>query len=86
MPNNETNLVDLGFLDARCKLIDIAAFMDRIERSGQTDDYRYQALLKALTALQSKNRAEAVLNSLSDPTSKPVEEATAGPAAGAWKG
>lgn len=37
-------------MDARSKLIDIAAFMDRVERIGDVNDYRYQAFLKALSA------------------------------------
>jgi hypothetical protein len=29
-----------SIMDARSKLIDIAAFMERVQRSGETDDYR----------------------------------------------
>ena len=77
--------MDLYFRDARSKLIDIAAFMDLVERIGDANDYRYQAFLKALSALQSQRRAETVLKQLSDPTSNPTEKASPYPASGAWK-
>ena len=77
--------MDLYFMDARSKLIDIAAFMDRVERSGETDDYRYRELVKALEALHAPDRAETVLNMLSDPSAAPIEQAGAGPAVGAYK-
>lgn len=77
--------VDLYFMDARSKLIDIAAFMDRVQRSGETDDYRYQMFLQALQGLDSTNRAEAVLGIFSDMTPDPKPIATPGPASGAWK-
>ena len=31
-PINQADLVELGFMDARAKLLDIAAFLDRMER------------------------------------------------------
>ena len=77
--------LDLYFMDARSKLIDVAAFMDRIEKSGNIEDYRYQAFLKALSCLGSSDRAESVLRSFSDPTEAPAKDASAGPANGAWE-
>ena len=71
-------------MEARSKLIDIAAFMDRVERDGLTDDFRYQAFLDALKELNTDNRAENVLLSLSDPTEEPIPEATTKAACGAW--
>ncbi|MGJ8652508.1 MAG: hypothetical protein ACSHX8_04495 [Opitutaceae bacterium] len=85
MTQTNKNPVDLYFMDARSKLLDIAAFMDRVERSGDTADYRYQAFLKALRELESNERAESVLNSFSDPTKDPSTKASPDPAAGAWK-
>ncbi len=83
-PNN--NSLELYFGDARSKLIDLAAFMDRIERNEQTEDYRYQAFIQALSHLQApSNRVEAVLKSFSDPTEAPILKAGSGPATGAWK-
>jgi hypothetical protein len=85
MKSSKIAMMDLYFMDARSKLIDIAAFMDRVERSGETGDYRYGEFVKALEALRSPDRAEGVLNLLSDPSEAPIERAGAGPAVGAYK-
>lgn len=84
-PSNPQNPVDLYFMDARSKLIDIAAFMDRVHRDGDADDFRYQAFLNALAELQSapQGRAEAVLRSLSDPSTELIPAATTKAACGA---
>ncbi|MDP6859523.1 MAG: hypothetical protein QF426_06850 [Verrucomicrobiales bacterium] len=76
MSEKKTNLVDLGFMDARIKLIDIAAFLDRIDRHEQSDDYRVAALKEALPELLSAEpgRAARVLNLLSDQSAEPVSE------------
>jgi hypothetical protein len=80
--------VEAGYLDARGKLIEVAAFLDRVERRERADDYRVQALKAALGKLaapdEAADRAGSVLRALSDPTNKPAERAGA-PAAGAWK-
>ena len=76
MSEKKPNLVDLGFMDARIKLIDIAAFLDRIDRHDQSDDYRVSALKGALPELLSSDggRAAKVLNLLSDQSTEPVNE------------
>ncbi len=75
--NSTANLVDLGFLDARIKMIDIAAFLDRVERHGQADDYRVMALRAALGELSSAapDRARRVLEALSDRSEEPIPAA-----------
>lgn len=67
MPSKK-ELLDLQFIDARHKLIDIAAFIDRIERHPGDEDYRFTALKKALPILLADrpDRARAVLESFSD--------------------
>ena len=77
MADNDPNLVDLGFLDARIKLIDIAAFLDRLDRHGQADDYRVNALKQAFGEVTSEElgRAARVLDALSDQTEEPIEAA-----------
>lgn len=85
-PAKPQNPVDLYFMDARSKLIDIAAFMDRVEREGATDDFRYQAFLEALKELGQADRARSVLLSLSDPTKELIPAATTKAACGAWPG
>lgn len=86
-PPTQVNLVDLGFMDSRSKLIDLAAFLDRTQRAGQADDFRVQALKNAI-ALLSKNepqRAKEVLLSFSDPSTEPIAKATMQGAIGAFR-
>ncbi|HMJ89605.1 MAG TPA: hypothetical protein VK530_07295 [Candidatus Acidoferrum sp.] len=79
-------VLDLYFMEARAKLIDIAAFLDRVERAGGEADFRFQAFENALKELGRGNaqRAKNVLLSLSDPTTEPIPAATTKAAAGAW--
>ena len=83
-------MLDLYFTDARSRLIDIAAFLDRVERADGDDDYRIRAFREALRILVSEGdgarRAEHVLMAFSDPTLEPVERAGGMAAAGAWRG
>ena len=80
-------ILDLYFMDARAKLIDLAAFMDRVDRASGSEDFRMGAFREALGALQSANpgRAAQVLLSLSDPSAEPIAQATTKAASGAWK-
>ena len=80
-------VLDLYFMDARCKLIEIAAFLDRVERASGSDDFRITEFRKAMRELEGKgNRAEKVLLALSDPTPEPIPAATTKAACGAWPG
>ncbi|MGZ8900163.1 MAG: hypothetical protein ACXW3Z_08715 [Limisphaerales bacterium] len=80
-------VLDLYFMDARCKLIEIAAFMDRIDRATGNDDFRMTEFRKALRSLDAKSdRAEKVLLALSDPTAEPIPAATTKAACGAYPG
>ncbi len=85
-PPDTVNHVDLSFMDARFKLIEIAAFMDRVQRAGQTEDYRYQQLQRAIQCLHqdTPDRAKQVLLTFSDPTTDPIPKAHTQGAAGAW--
>ena len=72
-------------MDARSKLLDLAAFIDRVERGTGGADFRFAAFRSALTALEArKNRAEKVLLALSDPTKMPIPAATTKAATGAY--
>ena len=86
-PPQSVNLVDLGFMDARSKLIDLAAFLDRVQRAGQDGDFRVQALKQALALLEQDepHRAKQVLLSFSDPSIEPIPAATVQGAIGAYK-
>ncbi len=83
------DLVDRGFLAARGKLLEAAAFLDRAERHGRIDDFRVQALLQALRKLEHPDapatRAESFLNAMSDPTAEPAPRSDGQAAHGAWK-
>ena len=80
-------VLDLYFMDARCKLIDIAAFLDRVERAPGDADFRFDAFRAALKELDaSAARAEKVLLSFSDPTAEPIPAATTKAACGAYPG
>lgn len=85
---NRQQLLDLYFLEARAKLIDIAAFLDRLDRAEGEADFRLAAFKAALAKLgeSAPQRAEQVLLSLSDPTSDPIPAATTKAACGAWRG
>ncbi len=81
-------VLDLYFMDARCKLIELAAFLDRVDRSEGEADFRLSALQGALSALASDQagRARSVLMALSDPTEQPLSAAPGKGACGAWPG
>lgn len=73
-------------MDARAKVIDLAAFMDRVERADGEEDFRMKAFREALKELDKGNadRAKRVLLSLSDMTTEPIAAATTKAACGAW--
>jgi hypothetical protein len=79
-------VLDLYFMDARCKLIEIAAFLDRVDRAEGDADFRLDAFRSALRHLGAGElaRSEAVLRSLSDPTDEPIAKAPGKGAGGAW--
>lgn len=83
---NKQQLMDLYFLDARARLIDIAAFLDRVERAGGKEDFRMAAFRKAVGVLSEgkSQKAREVLLTFSDPTEEPIEKAPGKGACGAW--
>ncbi|MGA2173350.1 MAG: hypothetical protein ABSH38_00060 [Verrucomicrobiota bacterium] len=88
MPMTREQVLELYFMEARSKLIDLAAFLDRVERAEGADDFRLAAFRKALQELESSrpDRAKRVLLALSDPTLEPLAAATTKAASGAWPG
>ena len=77
-------ILDLYFLDARHKLLEIAAFLDRVERADGKDDFRLKSFRAALGKLKKKNKTKAVLLAFSDPTTRPIAKATTKGATGAY--
>ena len=81
-------VLDLYFMDARFKLIELAAFLDRVERAEGQADFRLDAFREALRELDrgKPDRAKQVLLAFSDPTTEPIEKAPGKGAVGAWPG
>lgn len=81
-------ILDLDFIEARHKLIDVAAFLDRVARTPGDDDFRVSAFHKAIAELSNPatNAAGRVLLAFSDPTTGPIPAATTQGATGAWPG
>jgi len=85
MPSKQ-QLLDLQFINARHKLIELAAFLDRMDRHPGEEDYRLLALRNALPLLleDRPDKARAVLESFSDtstdlPQTAPFQGATGAP-------
>tara|TARA_R110001592_G_scaffold39449_6_gene129848 strand:+ start:2908 stop:3216 length:309 start_codon:yes stop_codon:yes gene_type:complete len=82
-PLSHREIVDTYYLEHRAKLIDIAAFFDRLERAADgtpdKDDFRVTALRDALNLLGDGEgeRAKRVLDLLSDPTTE-IPQSAAG--------
>jgi len=81
-------VLDLYFMDARSKLIDLAAFLDRVDRGYGEADFRLDAFRAALDELHKNapERAKQVLLAFSDPTAEPIPTAPGKGAVGAWPG
>lgn len=75
-------------MEARARVIELGAFLDRVDRAEGPSDFRLPALHAALRELSidSSNRAERVLMALSDPTLEPIPAAIGKGATGAWPG
>ena len=82
---SKKELLDLQFIDARARLIDLAAFLDRLERHEGGDDIRLRYFREALPILQENrpDRARAVLEKFSDHSTDLSETAPFQGAAGA---
>lgn len=83
---SQQEIVDRYFQEHRAKVLDIAAFLDRVDRCNEDhSDFRIEALMQCIEELQSgkKNRAEKILLLLSDRTSDPIEQAGEKGASGA---
>lgn len=81
-------VIDEYFLEHRAKLIDIAAFLDRVGRApgDGAEDYRMAAFRHALEIVmrEPEERARKVLESFSDRTTELAAASDEKGAAGAW--
>ena len=86
-PLTKRAVVDRYFLEHRAKVIDIAAFLDRIDRAqgDGADDYRRTALEACCAILTDgkPDRARRVLELLSDHSTEPIAKAPMKGATGA---
>ena len=90
-PMPREKVVDRYFMEHRAKLLDVAAFLDRIDRSeapsDADDDFRVEALQRAIALLidEKGERAKRVLELFSDPSEEPIDKAPMKGADGAYK-
>lgn len=79
IPLSRNEVIDEYFLDHRAKLIDIAAFLDRVDRASGSgpEDFRITAFRRALALLDDgqTDRARRVLESMSDHSTALLESA-----------
>lgn len=76
MPS-KNDILDLYFMAARRDLIEIAAYLDRLDRHQGEADFRAAAFDQALRAMLAANpgeRARTVLESLSDHSQAPAKQ------------
>ncbi len=88
-PLTQKQLIEEYFMEHRTKILDIAAFLDRMDRSIEHDapgDFRIVAFRQALSALCSADseRVERVQMIFSDPTTEPLEQLDTKSAFGAF--
>lgn len=91
-PMNAREILELFFIENRARLLDIASFLDRIDRHDGAEearnDYRYTAFKRAVEMLTSDTtgRTAAIQTLFSDQTTEPLESAVGLKATGAWEG
>jgi len=92
-PLSAAGLLDSYFLENRARLLEIAAFLDRIDRAKSPDDakadFRYKALRAGLKLVHESegDRAVSLQLKLSDHSEEPLESAAELKGAyGAWPG
>lgn len=73
-------VIDTYFMEHRARIIDIAAFLDRVERAGTSDDaedFREVSFRQALSILSDgkPQRAARILSLLSDQTTEMAQSA-----------
>jgi hypothetical protein len=89
---NALEILELYFIENRARLLDIASFLDRIDRYEGAEealrDYRYTAFMHAVEMLKSgpAGRVADIQALFSDPTTEPLESAVGLKANGAWNG
>jgi hypothetical protein len=87
-PLSASQLVDEYFIENRTRLLEVAAFLDRLDRAGPgAPDHRMEAFREALDALGAAgglSHTERVQLIFSDPTQEPREALDRKSAVGAY--
>jgi hypothetical protein len=75
-PKTGRELVDDFFIETRNRIVEVAAFLDRLDRAGgdPVSDFRVRALNEALRVLVEGEypRVQAIQTLFSDPTEEPL--------------
>ena len=83
-------VIDRYFLEHRAKLLDLAAFLDRIDRADASgegrEDFRVAAIHRAIEELakDGPGRARRIQEVFSDQSTEPIEKAPMQGALGAF--
>ena len=93
-PKTGRELVDEYFIENRTRLLEIAAFLDRLDRSDTTlaaRDFRVRSFRQALALLagdpdhsSDRTRVDRIQELWSDPTTEPLEQLDVKSARGAY--
>jgi hypothetical protein len=87
-PLGPRELVDEYFIENRTKLLEIAAFLDRLDRADPSyagRDFRMKAFAEALAGLERKaSRVDYIQQLLSDPREVPLDALDRKSALGAY--
>jgi hypothetical protein len=88
-PLTQRELIDEYFMEHRVKVLDLAAFLDRLERARELDaenDFRLRSVRDALDVLADRDgdRVHRVQMIFSDPRSELLEELDTKSAKGAF--
>ena len=84
----KAEILDMYYIEARHKLIDVAGFLDRVARAGGAGDFRLEVMGRTIRELGGGHgdAAERLLLAFSDPTTEPLAVAPGKGACGAWPG
>lgn len=90
-PLTAIELVDEYFIESRNRLVELAAFLDRLDRADPAvakTDFRVRSLTEAIAVLttDSPTRVRDIQMIFSDPTTEPLPALDRKGAVGAWPG
>lgn len=91
-PLTAQEILDIYFLENRARLLDIASFLDRLDRARDAEgggaDFRREAFLRAVELLLEPGgkRTRDIQMSFSDHSRQPIASALGLKAVGAWDG